>query len=130
MRRLPGALLVLVALTTVTGFAASLGGLTSDRLGAGDDVVAACDGNGFTSSYTTSAGNVTGVTLGGIADPGCDGASVSVVLAGAGGVSLGSAGPQTIAADGDSTDGSLALSLAPLPLASAVTRLHVVVVGP
>ena len=79
----------------VVGMAASLGGLTSSGLGADDSVVASCDTNGVTSSYssvyntTTSAGfKVNDVTIGAI-DDACDGDSMTITLTGAAGASLG-----------------------------------------
>lgn len=114
---------------TVTGFAAGLGGLTAGRLGAGGAVVASCDTNGFTVSYTVSGGNVTAATVGGIADPGCEGGLLSLTLAN-GTTSVASAGPTTVATDGDTTDNSMTLTLSPQPAAASVNRVHIVIAGP
>lgn len=73
---------------------------------------------------------MTHVTIGGIADPGCSGGRLSVVLAGAGGSSLGAGGPVTVPADGDTADDSVTVALDPDPAASAVTAIHVVVTDP
>lgn len=73
------------AFAAVVGSAATLGGITSDDLGADTSVVASCDTDGITVDYTTSydatAGlyEVTGVELGGI-DEGCNGQAVKVSL--------------------------------------------------
>ncbi len=127
------ALAVLVACTAAAvlpGLAATLGGVVAQQLGAGDAAVAACDGNGFTVSYTTSAGNVTAVTLGAIADPACEGGMLSLVLAGAGGVSVAAAGPTAVPTDGDAVDNAMTLAVTPTPAAATVTSIHVVVSGP
>lgn len=123
-------LAISLAGATLPGFAASLGGLTGERLGAGNAVVAACDTDGFTVSYTTSAGNVTSVTLGGIADPGCEGGQLSVVLANSSGTSVGAGGPTVVPTDGGTVDNSMTMPLSPTPAASVVTAIHVVVTGP
>ena len=120
----------IAAAVVVPAFAASLGGLSAGQLGAGDAVVSACDSDGFSVSYTTSSGNVTAVNVSGIADPGCEGGDLSVTLADASGAAVGSGGPQTVAADGDTTDNSMTVTLSPTPAASVVTAVHVVVAGP
>ena len=74
------AVAISVAAMILTGHAAGLGGLGAGRLGAGGATVPACDTNGFTVTYTTSGGNVTNAIVGGIADPGCEGGSLSVTL--------------------------------------------------
>lgn len=94
-RNLLAVLGAIVAFAIVVASAASLGGLTSDNLGADDAVVASCDTDGVTSSYT-SVYNTTGtdgfkvddVTIGAINDA-CDGDDMTVTLTGAAGVSLG-----------------------------------------
>ena len=87
----------LVAFALVVASAASLGGITSSRLGADDSVVASCDTNGVTTAYssvyntTTTAGfKVNDVTVGGIDDT-CDGETMVITLTGAANASLGSA---------------------------------------
>jgi hypothetical protein len=119
----------------MVAMAASLGGITSDDLGADDAVVASCDSNGVTTSYsvsyttTGSAGYKVGdVTVGGIADP-CDGATMSVTLTGSGGTSL---GQQSVTVDVDSatSDTSDTVSFAASnTLAESVTGVHVVIDG-
>lgn len=123
-------LAISLAIATIPGFAASLGGLATKQLGAGSAVVAACDTNGFTVGYTTSSGNVTAVNLGGIADPGCEGGQLSLTLADTSGASVGAGGPQTVPTDGGTADNSMTVTVTPTPAASAVTAIHVVVTGP
>ena len=89
-----GLIAIIAILATIPGFAATLGGLTAKRLGAGKAVVTACDTNGFSVTYTTSAGSVTAVNLGSIADPGCEGGQLSLSLADASGAVIVSRGPQ------------------------------------
>lgn len=125
-----GVLAGTIVLAIVPGFAVSLGGLGSTGLGTGDDVVAGCDTNGFSVSYTTSGGAVTHVTVGGIADPGCEGGRLSLTLADTTGAAVGSAGPQTVPTDGDTADNSMTVALSPQPAASVVTAVQAVVVGP
>lgn len=130
LRRRHAAVAVAIATAAVVpAFAASLG-LSAARLGAGAAAVSACDADGFTVGYTTSGGNVTGVAVSGIADPGCEGGALSVTLADTSGAAIGSGGPQTVAADGDTADNSITVALTPTPLASAVTAVHITVSGP
>lgn len=85
----------ILAFALIAGAAASLGGITSGDLGADDAVVASCDTNGVTTSYT-SAYSATGaagykvddVTVGGISDN-CDGQTMTVTLTGAADAELG-----------------------------------------
>lgn len=118
------------ALATLPGIAATLGGLAGPGLGAGAATVATCDTDGFTPSYATAAGSVTSVTLAGIADPGCEGGQLSLVLAGAGGSSVAAAGPTAVPTDGDTSANSMTLAVTPTPAAATVTSIHVVVTGP
>lgn len=127
------ALVVLVGCTAAAvlpGAATTLGGLVARQLGSGSTAVAACDANGFTSSYTTASGSVTAVTIGGIADPGCEGGMLSLVLAGAGGAAVAAAGPAIVPTDGDALDNAVTLGVSPNPAAATVTSIHVVVHGP
>jgi hypothetical protein len=129
-RVLLGLLAGAMAFSMVVGMAAGLGGLSSDSLGADDAVVAACDTNGVTSSYTTaySASGTAGykvgdVVVGGIADT-CDGDDITVTLTGAGGASLGS---QTgVVPTGAGTSATLSLAGSGV-LAESVTGVHVVI---
>ena len=85
----------ILAFALIAGAAASLGGITSGDLGADDAVVASCDTNGVTTSYTsvysatgTAGYKVDDVTVGGISDN-CDGQSMTVTLTGASNAELG-----------------------------------------
>ncbi len=120
----------ILSVATIPGFAATLGGLGSKKLGSDDAVVSACDTNGFTVGYTTVAGLVTHVNLGGIADPGCEGGLLSLVLANSSGTSVGSASLQTVPTDGDTADNSMAVPVSPTPAAGVVSSIHVVITGP
>jgi hypothetical protein len=104
-------------------------GLTSSRTGSGNVAVVACD-DAFTQGYATSGGKVTTVTVGGIADPACEGGSLSLRLTDAAGDSIASAGPQTVPADGDTVDDLLVLAASPQPNAGQVGGIVISVVGP
>jgi hypothetical protein len=121
----------LVAALTVFGvvfaMAASLGGINSSSLGADDAVVASCDTNGVSTSYTVSYNStspagykVTGVSVSGIAAA-CDGGTMKVVLTGSGNASLGEV---TSTVSGTSTTLDFSSSNV---LAESVTGVHVVI---
>jgi hypothetical protein len=85
-RRTVLALIVsLMVFGSLYALAASLGGITSDSVGADSAVVASCDTNGVTSAYATAWDatderyEITSVTVGGVADT-CDGRTLSVNL--------------------------------------------------
>ncbi|HYG73090.1 MAG TPA: hypothetical protein VEC15_12510, partial [Actinomycetota bacterium] len=75
--------LIVVTLTVTTlssavfASAAELGGISGGVV-AGDSAIPACDSDGVTLAYQTSGGNVTAVTVSGLADPGCEGGELSV----------------------------------------------------
>ena len=75
--------------------AATLGGITSDSVGADSAVVASCDTNGVTTAYVTGWDatderyEITSVTVGGVADT-CDGRTLSVNLTDPTGAQIGS----------------------------------------
>lgn len=123
-------LAVTASMALIPGSAASLGGLTAKRLGAGSAVVAACDTNGFIVGYTTSAGSVSAVNVSGIADPGCEGGELSLRLVDASGVVVVAGGPQTVPTDGDTLDNAMSVQVNPPVMAATVTAIHVVVTGP
>jgi len=90
------ALLVgLVVFGSLYAMAASLGGITSDSVGADSAVVASCDTDGVTSAYVTAWDatdkryEITSVTVGGVADT-CDGRTLSVNLTDPTGAQIGS----------------------------------------
>lgn len=87
---LPKSLLLRGALTltffaTVFGAAATLGGITSDTVGADDTLVASCDTDGVSTAYTTVWDatdvryEVSTVTVSGVSDT-CDGLNLRVSL--------------------------------------------------
>jgi hypothetical protein len=110
--------------------AAALGGISGGQVGAGNAPIAACDSMGFTLAYTTVGGNVTAVTVSGIADPGCEGADLSLTLTNTGGASIASGGPDAIAPDDDTAENSVLLSVSPNPAAEQVSGYHISLVGP
>jgi hypothetical protein len=101
----------IVVAAPVTGYAATVG-LGPDTLGNGNSAIGTCD-TSFTYAYTTVGGNVTSVTVGGIADPACTGGSLRLTLTNGAGASLGNGGPVTIPSGGSvavptsSADGEL-----------------------
>jgi hypothetical protein len=109
--------------------AAALGGIAGGQVSAGDAPITACD-TGFTLVYTTLGGDVTAVTVNGIADPACEGADLSVTLTDAGGGAVASGGPASVPTDGDAADNSLVLPVSPNPAAEQVAGYHVSLVGP
>ena len=131
-RLLIGAAFGVTMFGAVMGSAASLGGITSDGLGADDTIVAACDSDGVTTSYTTaynttgSAGyKVASVTVSGLNNA-CDGDAIEVRLTGAASASL-EAVSKTVESDAGST--STTLTFGSSTLAESVTGVHVVVSG-
>ena len=119
----------ITAASASVALAASVG-ISATKLGGGDFAVVACETDGFTVGYTTSRGNVTAVTVGAIADPGCEGGTLSITLTNSAGASIATAGPLTIPTDGGTVDNSLALSTSPQPAAGQVAGYHVSITGP
>lgn len=121
--------LLLCAATVLPASAASLGGLDPDRLAAGQAVVASCDG-AVSISYATQGGNVTSVTVSGIADPACEGGALSLQALDSSNASISAAGPATVATDADAADNSVTLGLSPQPNAEQVSATAVSITGP
>jgi hypothetical protein len=115
-----------VVFAGVYGFAATLG-LTSNGLGAGSAVVAAC-GTGINASYTTAYAatipgySVSQVTLGSIPST-CLGKSYKIQLTGNSGVTVGSELSGTLPTTGT----SMTVPTAGTPDASLVTGVSVVI---
>ena len=112
------------------GMANTLGGLTSNTLGADDQTVGACDSTGVTTSYDTNylaaapAGfKVVEVTVDGIAHT-CDGKIIEVALTGAAG--LLEEQTSTVPVDGAATSVDLTFSDVD-SLAEMVTGVHVMI---
>ena len=110
----------------VFGAAASIGGVSSTSLGAGNTTVASCDTDGVSTSYAVAfdaAGyKVSTVTVSGIA-AGCSGKTLSVQLVDANGALTNGAVSGAV----DATSETLTLTGG--PLASSVTGVHVVING-
>jgi hypothetical protein len=124
-----GALAAVVVASAVFAAATALGGLGAGALGAGDAPILSCDADGFEVSYATSGGNVTDVTIAGIADPACEGGQLSLSLTGSG-TALAAGGPQAVPTDGDAADNSMTVPVSPQPAASQVDGIHLVIEGP
>ena len=118
----------LVAATAFVAFAAPLG-LASSKVGGSKAAIARCDANGFTVSYGLSGANVNSVTVAGLADPGCEGASVRATLTSSAGASIGS-GTGTVATDAGTVDNTLVLTIAPTPAETTVSGIQLSVTGP
>lgn len=117
-----------LAVGVVGASAASLGGITSDSLGADVGVVASCDTDGvqlkpFTNTYDAALGRyqTSGVTIAGIAAA-CSTKTLSVTLKDSAGASLGS-GTATV---GGTTQ---AVTFSPTVNANAVVGAAVVISG-
>jgi len=106
-------------------FASSLGPVASGSIGNSAGSVNPCDVDGFTFTYTTSAGNVTSVLVGGI-DAACGGGSLVLTLTDSSGASIGAAGPVAVPAGG----GSVSVSPSASPYAGNVAGAQVVITGP
>jgi hypothetical protein len=128
-RTIFGALAGLIVFGAVIAMAASLGGITSGRLGADDTTIFSCDTDGIATNYASSWDatderyEVTGVTVSGIANL-CDGQTLSVSLTDTGGAQLGS-GSIAIPADGTAT--SVTVSLSTAASAELAVGVHVVI---
>ena len=130
MRRKIYAISVAVAVFgTAFAMAASLGGITSDNLGADSAAVATCDSNGVSTAYTTAYDatdgryEVTAVTVSGI-DNACDGKSIAVTLTTSAGASVGS-GSATVPTDAGAT--SVTVTLTSAASAEDSANVHVLI---
>jgi hypothetical protein len=118
----------LLVFASVFALAASLGGITSGKVGADNTVVASCDTDGVTTSYATSwdATNkrygVSSVTVSGVNDA-CDGETLSVSLTDASGAQLGSG---TLAIP-TSAATSFTVTMSPAPSAKLTEGVHVLI---
>ena len=102
--------------------------LSSGKVAAGNTSIAGCD-TGFISSYTTSRGKATAVTIAGIADPACEGGTIRVTVTDSSGAALTSAGPQVVTADADRLDDTATLTTSMQPNAGLVAGINVVMRG-
>jgi hypothetical protein len=110
----------------VPAAATTLGGDGGRMLASGQANVVECDA-AQTVQYATESGQVTAVTIGGIADPGCSGGLLSVTLT-AGSVSVASGGPVTVPSDADADDDTVTVSVTPGAAAAQVDRADVLIV--
>ena len=129
MKRVLGAIIAgLMTFGAVFGLAASLN-LTSDSLGAGTAVVAACQAGALNATYTsTYSSSLPGYTTGTVTVTGlaatCYSKAYKVTLSGAGNASLGEAIGTTPA-----IGTSFAATFAPAVGASLVTGVNLVISG-
>lgn len=108
---------------SVYAAAASLGGITSDAVGADDTAIASCDTDGVTTAYTTGWDavdqryEISAVTVGGIANA-CNGLKAYVTLTDAGGAQI---------ADGNATiaGNSQAVTVTPGAPSETTVGVHV-----
>jgi hypothetical protein len=124
-------LALLVSLAVFCGLyamAASLGGITSSKVGADSAVVAACDTDGVTTSYATAWDStnkrysISSVTVAGVADT-CDGETLSVTLKDSTGAQL-AAGSVAIPS---SVATSFTVSMSPTPSAKLTEGVDVLI---
>ena len=118
----------LLVFASVFAMAASLGGITSNDVGADNTAVASCDTNGVTTAYVTGWDatdkryEVTSVTVGGVNDA-CDGDNLSVSLTNAAGDQIGS-GTLTMPVGAPT---SFAVALTTAASAQLTVGVHVVI---
>jgi hypothetical protein len=115
------------ALAAATAAAAAMLPLSPGTLGGGAAAVAPCDPDGFTIAYTTSRGNVTAVTVGGIKEPGCAGGTLAVALVSSSGAAVGT-GTAVVPSAADPA--SVGAPVSPSPSASAIAGYRVTISGP
>lgn len=137
-RLIAGLLLGATVFAAVFGMAASLGGIDADKLGADDQVIAACDTTGgiassYTVAYTTTgtAGYKVGdVTISKI-DDSCNGGKMSITLTGASSAKLAEKTvPVAVNSTAVTPDTSDTVSFSDTnTLAESVTGIHVVISG-
>ena len=124
MRRLALILAAVGLASAAFAFASSLGPVAAGSVGNSGGSVNPCDTDGFTFAYTTSAGNVTSVVVGGV-NAACSGGALVLTLTDSGGAAIGSGGPVAVGAGG-----SVTVSPSPQPYAGSVAGAQVVITGP
>ncbi len=113
----------------VFAIAATLGGITSTKVGADNVAVASCDTDGVSTAYTTAWDatdkryEVSNVTVSNINNA-CDGQTIKVTLADSAGVSLGE-GTATIPSDVLAT--SVTVATSPNTSAKLTEAVHVLI---
>ncbi len=120
-----------VALTATFALAAGVG-LAAGWVGAGSAAVARCDTDGFTTALVTtgSPAVVSSITVGDIADPGCERGVLSVRLVNSTGDAIAAGGPQAVPVDADSAPNSMTVAVSPAPAETQVAGARIVVLGP
>jgi hypothetical protein len=109
--------------------AATLGGITSNRVGADNVAVGSCDTDGVATAYATAWDatderyEISSVTVSNVSNT-CDGQTVKVTLADAGGTSLGE-GSMAIPSDLVAT--SVTVSVSPNTSAKLTEAVHVLI---
>jgi hypothetical protein len=123
------ALLVsLVIFGSLYAMAASLGGITSDSVGADSTVIASCDTDGVTAAYVTGWDatdkryEITTTTVGGVSDT-CDGRTMSVSLTDTSGAQIGT-GSLVIPTSGAT---SFAVTMSTPPSAKLTEGIHILI---
>jgi hypothetical protein len=133
VRRVTHLILWLAGLSAVfaaaTASAATLGGLLAPAISAGEAVVQGCDAS-MGLVYTTSGGDVTAVTVSGIADPACSGGVLSLVVLDANGTAIASAAPVAVPSDAGTADDVVTVAVSPHPPAELVEGVALQVLGP
>lgn len=127
MPRLPVTVLALLgtAALVVPAAATMLGGDGGRLLAVGQTSIAECD-DAQTVRYATVGGQVTAVTIGGIADPACAGGRLSVTLT-AGGASVAGGGPVLVPSDADEDDDAVTVAVTAGATAAQVDRVDVLI---
>jgi hypothetical protein len=115
--------LLAIALPCSLAAASMLQGVSAAPLAGGSTAVAACDSDGFSITYATSGGNVSTVTVGGIASA-CNGGALEVTVVDGARARLASGGPVTISGT------SAIVSVSPNPAGAAPAGVDVSIVGP
>jgi hypothetical protein len=125
MLRLAVIALLGTSVLAVPAAATMLGGDGGRMLAVGEAAVVACD-DAQTVQYTTDGGQVTAVTIGGIADPECSGGRLSVTLSAAG-TAVASGGPVIVPSDADADDDEVTVGVSAGAAAAQVDRADVLV---
>lgn len=127
-RTLIAVLAGLLVFAGVFALAASLGGITGDRVGADNTVVASCDSDGVSAAYATAWDatdkryEITSVTVSGVSDT-CDGQTMSVSLTDSSGAQIGSGS----VAIPTSAATSFSVSMSPATSAKLTEGIHIVI---
>ncbi len=125
--------IAVLAFSLIAASAASLGGITTDDVGADAALVASCDTDGVSVSFGTPTYNATTgdyevdtVNVSGIDDD-CVGSAISVALTDGSLVALGE-GSDTVVT-GTTDDNTASVTIVPPADAEAVTRVVVTITG-